>query len=143
MAVGAIVDLVDVAVDVLVVGCVLADDGLDVLELSLDVLVLVLTLDVPVETFVLEDKDTGFEVEDDALLVEEAPSSAIPCINKVVYPPSLHHVIYEAQIPVPLGLKTKGIVRVAPAANVVPTAGNVGDVYPFPTYKMISAVKFG
>ena len=69
---GAIVDLVDVAVDVLVVGCVLADDGLDVLELSLDVLVLVLTLDVPVETFVLEDKDTGFEVEDDDVALVKA-----------------------------------------------------------------------
>ena len=133
VAVGVAVDLVDVGASVLGVSCVLTDDGFDVLEISLDVLVLVLTFDVLVEIFVLDVEDTGFEVEDDALLVEEAPCSAIPCINKVVYPPSLHHVIYEAQIPVPLGLNNKGIVRVAPAASVVPTAGNVGEVYPFPT----------
>jgi hypothetical protein len=45
-----------------------------------------------------------------------------------VYPPSLQRVRYVADIPVERGLKTRGIIREAPAAKVDPTAGKFGDV---------------
>lgn len=128
---GTAVDLVDVGAAVLVeAGFVLDEAGFDVLvELGLEVLVDIFVVEVDDKGFVVD--DNGFEVENDVLLVEDgtaAPCSAIPCNNNVVYPPSLHHVRYEAQIPVALGLNTKGIVRLAPAANVDPTAGKFGEV---------------
>jgi hypothetical protein len=129
VAVGTAVDLVDVRAEVLI------EDGFVLVEAGFDVLV-ELGFEVLVEIFVVDLDDNGFEVEDDTLLVEvvtAAPCSAIPCSNNVVYPPSLHHVRYDAQIPVALGLNTKGIVILAPATKVDPTAGKFGEVYPFPT----------
>lgn len=55
---------------------------------------------------------------------EDEPCWAIPCMSRVVYPPSLHHVRYEAKIPVAVGLNAKGMTIVPPPAIVAPTAGN-------------------